>query len=467
MAIPVEMPKMSDTMEEGVLVSWSAEEGQAVSSGDVIAQVETDKATMDLEVYDDGVLLKRVVAEGASVPIGGLIAVLGKEGEDPGPVLAKYAGGGAPASASEQETPAEEPAQAETPAAEAPAPGPVPADAVAGASEARDTADAAAPPQTAAPAGGDGAAGAPPPAGDDEARVKASPLARRMANERGVDLARVSGSGPEGRIVRRDVEAASGGAPAPAQPAAPASAPRPSSVPAGGDGEYETLPISQMRRTIARRLAASKFTSPHYYLTVQVDMDRAVEARERLVQIAEARGQTRVSYNDLVTKACALALRRHPAVNASYLEEQGEIRRHRGVHVAVAVAVDEGLLTPVIRDADQKGLIQISDETRALAERARARKLEPAEWEGSTFTTSNLGMFGVDEFTAIINPPNACILAIGGLRDEAVVRDGAVVPGKRMALTLSCDHRVVDGAVGAAFLADVKALLEDPVAMLL
>jgi pyruvate dehydrogenase E2 component (dihydrolipoamide acetyltransferase) len=281
----------------------------------------------------------------------------------------------------------------------------------------------------------------------------------------------VAGTGPEGRIVRRDIEAALGGtaapAPAPAPAATPAPAPRPAPVVAGGGDGYDVLPITQMRRTIARRLAASKFTSPHYYLTIQVEMDRTVEARERLVELAEARGEARVSYNDLITKACAVALRRHPAVNASYLEDQGEIRRHHGIHVAVAVAVDEGLMTPVIRDADKKGLIQIADETRALADRARARKLEPPEWEGSTFTTSNLGMFGIEEFTAIINPPNACILAIGGLRDEPVVRDRAVVPGKRIALTLSCDHRVVDGAVGAAFLADVKALLEDPVAMLL
>jgi pyruvate dehydrogenase E2 component (dihydrolipoamide acetyltransferase) len=286
-----------------------------------------------------------------------------------------------------------------------------------------------------------------------------------MASERGLDLAAVSGTGPEGRIVRRDVEAALGGAPPAAKRPAPAETRRPA-VAADVDA-YEALPISQMRRTIARRLAESKYTSPHFYVTVQVEMDRAVEARERLVAISEGRGEARVSYNDLITKACAVALRRHPAVNASYLEDKGEIRRHRGIHVAIAVAVDEGLLTPVVRDADRKSLTEIAEETRDLAERARARKLDPGEWEGSTFTTSNLGMFGVEEFTAIINPPNACILAIGALRDEPVVRDGAVVPGKRMALTLSCDHRVVDGAVGARFLADVKALLEDPVAMLL
>jgi len=455
MPIPVEMPKMSDTMEEGVLVAWNAEEGQAVSAGDVIAQVETDKATMDLEVYDDGVLLKRVVQEGASVPIGGLIAVLGKEGEDPGPVLAKYAGAGAPAAPAEAttEAPAGEEGEAPQPERE-----PEPATAA--------RADAA--PAAESQAGGDGAGGAGGDGAADLARVKASPLARRMASERGLDLARVSGTGPEGRIVRRDVEAALGGAGAPAPAARPAAPGRPAAParPAGRDG-YDAVPISQMRRTVARRLAESKFTSPHFYLTVQVDMDRAVEARNRLVALAEERGEPRVSYNDLITKACAMALRRHPAVNASYLEAEGQIRRHHGIHVAIAVAVDEGLLTPVIRDADRKGLAEIAEESTALAERARARKLEPSDWEGSTFTTSNLGMFGIAEFTAIINPPNACILAIGTVRDEPVVRDGAVVPGKRMAITLSCDHRVVDGAVGAAFLADVRAYLEDPVAMLL
>jgi pyruvate dehydrogenase E2 component (dihydrolipoamide acetyltransferase) len=438
------MPKMSDTMEEGVLVAWNAEEGQAVSAGDVIAQVETDKATMDLEVYDDGVLLKQVVPAGSSVPIGALIAVLGKEGEDPAPVLEKYAvaaGGGAEP---ERREPPAEVADAQPSAVdEAPA-------------------DVPAPP---AQPGGDGAAGTAPPPADPDARIKASPLARRMAGERGVDLSRIAGSGPEGRIVRRDVEAAAAGGATTDRPPAPAR--RPEAVPAGGSDGYEAVPISQMRKSIAKRLSASKFTSPHFYLTVQVEMDRAVEARERLVAIAEARGEARVSYNDLITKACALALRRHPAVNSSYMEEEGEIRRHRGVHVAVAVAIDEGLLTPVVRDADRKGLLEIAEETRDLAERARARKLDPSEWEGSTFTTSNLGMFGIEEFTAIINPPNACILAIGTLRDEPVVRDGAVVPGKRMALTLSCDHRVVDGATGASFLKDVVALLQDPVAMLL
>ncbi len=471
MAIAVEMPKMSDTMEEGVLVAWLAEEGDAVSAGDVVAQVETDKATMDLEVYDDGVLLKRVVADGASVPIGGLIAVLGQEGEDISDILAKYGDGGGSASA--------EPAAKEEPAEEA-----VPE---------------ASPAQAAAPSG-DGAAGVPEGYGhegqqpepmptpadgssSDGSRVKASPLARRMATEGGLDLSAMQGSGPEGRIVKRDVEAAlSGRAPAAAPAATPAPAeapaerapdraPRPapasSPAPSVGEGGYESVPITQMRKTIARRLAESKFTAPHFYLTVDIDMARAVAVRTQLNVMSEAQGRPKISYNDLVTKACAVALRQHPNVNASYLEREGEIRRHHVVNVAVAVAVDEGLLTPVIRNADQKGLAQLSEETRAFAEKARNRQLQPQDWEGSTFTTSNLGMFGIEEFTAIINPPNACILAIGAIRDVPVVEAGAVVPGKRMKVTLSCDHRVVDGATGAAFLGDVQRYLEEPMNLLL
>ena len=452
MATAVEMPKMSDTMEEGVLVAWLAEEGDTVSAGDVVAQVETDKATMDLEVYDDGVLLKRVVEEGASVPIGGLIAVLGEEGEDVGGVLAEYGNGAQKAEVGEQ--------KAE------------------GGEERAEGGEQKAEPD-AAPSG-DGAAEAlpePAPVGADGGRIKASPLARRMASEGGLDLTALRGSGPEGRIVKRDVEAAlEGKAPAKAaDPAeapaerAPDRAPRPAAQPApstGGDG-YEALPISQMRKTIARRLSESKFTAPHFYLTVEVDMERAVAVRRQLNELAEAQGRARISFNDLITKACAAALRAHPQVNASYLEQEGEIRQHRAVNVAVAVAVDEGLLTPVIRDADRKGLAQIAEETRDLAERARTKQLQPPDWEGSTFTTSNLGMFGIEEFTAIINPPNACILAIGAIRDVPVVQDGEIVPGKRMKVTLSCDHRVVDGATGAQFLTDVVRHLEEPMTMLL
>ncbi len=471
MPIAVEMPKMSDTMEEGVLVAWLAEEGDAVSAGDVVAQVETDKATMDLEVYDDGVLLKKVVADGASVPIGGLIAILGKEGEDVSAILAKYGGGedgGQKAEGREQE--AEDRGQeAEGSGQEAVPSGDGAAESLPEGVPEGYGHEGQRPEPVPTPANG-GSTG-------EGSRVKASPLARRMAQEGGLDLAMLRGSGPDGRIVKRDVAAALEGKTPPAPAKAPAErapdrAPRPAPAPAAprpaAEGEgYEAVPITQMRKAIARRLAESKFTAPHFYLTREIDMARAVEVRAQLNATAEAQGLPKISFNDLVTKACAVALRQHPNVNASYLEAEGEIRRHRAVHVAVAVAVEEGLLTPVVRDADRKGLAQIAEETKALAGRARDRQLQPEDWEGSTFTTSNLGMFGIEAFTAIINPPNACILAIGAIRDVPVVEDGAVVPGKRMTVTLSCDHRVVDGATGAQFLQDVVRYLEEPMNLLL
>ena len=459
MAIAVEMPKMSDTMEEGVLVAWLANEGDQVSAGDIIAQVETDKATMDLEVYDDGVLLKRVVDEGAGVPIGGLIAVLGKEGEDIAELLEQYDQNGSSGKGGEREKGGKGEGKKERVEASG------------------DTVDRSREEEQSQPVAGDGAAqevSAPVesvPSSGGEGRVKASPLARRMAQESGIDLKNLQGTGPEGRIVKRDIQTALGNGASRStsdralrdKPTQPSSAPQ--SIPAGA--EYESVPISQMRKTIARRLAQSKFTAPHFYLTIDVDMEQAALLRKKLNADAEAVGRPRISFNDLITKACAVALRTHPAVNSSWLEEEGEMRRHGEVHVAVAVAVDEGLVTPVVRHTDQKGLAQIAEETRDLATRARARKLDPSEWAGSTFTTSNLGMFGIEEFTAIINPPNACILAVGAVRDVPVVVDGAIVPGKRMKATLSCDHRIVDGATGAAFLADVKQLLEEPARMLL
>jgi len=444
MAIPVEMPKMSDTMEEGVVVAWMAEEGQEVAAGDIIAQVETDKATMDLEVYDDGVLLKRVIEEGDAVPIGGLIAVLGSKGEDISDLLARYAdssGDGAAAAtqpAKDQDGSVAEAPISETEPESKQASATVPSDELA----------------------------------TQIGRVKSSPLARKLADDHGIDLAAVPGTGPEGRIIKRDIEARVGessvgkGArkdearrPRVATP----STGRPSSV----EGGYESVGISQMRKTVARRLAESKYTSPHFYLTADLAMERAVAARKQINEITEAQGLTRVSFNDLITKACAHALREHRWINASYLEQEGEVRLHNDIHVAVAVAVDDGLITPVIRHADEKGLSEIASETRALAERARAKELQPEEYSGSTFTTSNLGMFGIDEFTAIINPPNACILAIGTIRDVPVVEEGEVIAGKRMKITLSCDHRIVDGATGARFLATVRKYIEDPLTLLL
>ncbi len=480
------MPKMSDTMEEGVLVSWLAEEGASVSAGDVIAQIETDKATMDLEVYDDGVLLKRVVGEGDSVPIGALIAVLGDEGEDVSDVVGKYGGDGASTPPADVEVAPDDAGQPAAPEA-AQAVQAVGGDGAGGGRTGGSDAGAAG--TTAEgyghrPDGGEPQAGASQPAAApaappsaDGGRVKASPLARRMADEAGLNLSQITGSGPDGRVVKRDVEAAREGGqtatpaaqpvaqkvtPA-AQPVAPAPKPSPAAEPASGTDQR----ITQMRKAIGRRLAESKYSAPHFYLTVDIRMEEAMRFRADLNALSAEQGLAKISVNDLVTRACASALKRHPMVNASYLEADGVIRMHAGAHVAVAVAMPEGLITPVIRDADTKGLATIAAETRDLAGRARDGKLDPSEYAGSTFTTSNLGMFGIAEFTAIINPPNACILAIGTIRDEPVVDDGSVVAGKVMTVTLSCDHRVVDGATGAAFLGDVKAMIERPSMMLL
>jgi len=450
MAIPIEMPKLSDTMEEGVLSAWLIDEGEEVSSGDVLAQVETDKATMDLEAFDEGVLLKKVIEEGDAVPIGQLIAVIGEAGEDISDLLDEQGGDGA----AEPDAEAEEASDAEADAAPAESP-------------ARET-DAVEEPA------GDGQLGDrtpdPVPAGTDTEgrRIKASPLARRIAQEHDVALSEVQGSGPEGRIVRRDVEARIEAreqeAPEP-QPAP--SVETPSYSMPEDEAPYGTENISQMRKTIARRLAESKYTSPHFYLTVDIDMAKAVALRSDLNELAEEQERAKISFNDLITKASALSLQKHPYVNASYLPDEGEIRKYNQIHVGIAVAIDEGLITPVVRNADRKGLTEIARETRELAERAQSRDLEPEEFEGATFTTSNLGMFGVEEFTAIINPPNSAILAIGGIRDTPVVEDGEVVPGKRMKVTLSCDHRVVDGAVGAKFLNTLRSYLEEPMNLLL
>ncbi|MDZ7771889.1 MAG: pyruvate dehydrogenase complex dihydrolipoamide acetyltransferase [Balneolaceae bacterium] len=415
MAVKVEMPKLSDTMEEGVIAKWNVEEGDKVESGDVIAEVETDKATMEVEVFDGGTILKILFGEGEAVPLGRTMAVIGEEGEDISGLLEDEGGeeaSGEESSGSEEDG-SEETAEKESDGAPSPAP----------------STDAGG---NGRPAGGNG-------------RIKASPLARRMAEERGIDLGRVSGSGPEGRIVKKDIESYE---PA-AAPMAPVSA---------EDKEYR---VSQMRKTIARRLAESKFSSPHYYETIDIDMEATWSARKQLVDSADEK----ISFNDIIVKACAAALRRHPQVNSSWKGDT--IVEHGGVHVAVAVAIDEGLVTPVIQNTDRKGLLQISRETRELADKARDRNLQPEEMEGSTFTVSNLGMFGIEEFTAIINPPNACILAVGAIRDVPVVKDGEVVPGKRMKVTLSSDHRIVDGATAARFLNTLKEMLENPLGMLL
>lgn len=455
MATPIEMPKLSDTMEEGVLSAWLVDEGDQVSAGDILAQVETDKATMDLEAFDEGVLLKKMIEEGDAVPIGQLIAVIGEEGEDISDLVGDGSDDGAASDVEEeQEAPSEtEPEEAPTPEADVVEDPP-------GDGQLRERTPE------------------PVPAGTDAEgrRIKASPLARRIAQEHDVDLSRIEGSGPEGRIVRRDVEARieEGGPPPEREDRAPEPEPAPQPTAEAPTYElpeeeapYEIEDISQMRKTIARRLAQSKYTAPHFYLTVDIDVEKAVSLRGDLNELAEEQGRAKISFNDLITKACALALKDHPYVNAAYLPDEGEIRKYNRVHMGIAVAIDEGLITPVVRDADRKGLTEIARETRELAERARTRDLEPEEFEGATFTTSNLGMFGIEEFTAIINPPNSAILAIGGIRDTPVVEDGEVVPGKRMKVTLSCDHRVVDGATGAQFLDSVRSYLEEPMNLLL
>ncbi len=452
MATIIDMPKLSDTMEEGTIAKWNIKEGDAVTAGDIVAEVETDKATMELEAFDSGTVLKILVEEGSSAPLGAKLAILGEEGED---ISGLLDGDGAGSGRADGQKSAEASAgdagssqqQKEAPDSDGEKDAEKEDDSPTGEQKDQRQQD-----------GSDG-------------RIKASPLARKMASERGIDLARVTGSGPQGRIIKADIENYKEAAPA-AQPsatekaadsAAPAEAtPAPQPEVAGTRlREDQDIPVSQMRKTIAKRLAESKFTSPHFYETIDIDMKRAIEARESLNEVSDVK----ISFNDLVVKAVSVALRRHPWVNASWLGDV--VRQHGDINIATAVAVEEGLLTPVIRHADQKGLRDISIETKDFAARARDKKLQPEDWEGSTFTVSNLGMYGIEEFTAIINPPNACILAIGAIRDVPVVEDGQVVPGKRMKVTLSCDHRVVDGAKGAEFLNTLRGLLENPSSMLL
>lgn len=418
MAEVIRMPKMSDTMTEGVIAEWHKKEGDKVKPGDILADVETDKATMELENFEAGTLLYIGVKKGEAVPVNAIIAVIGKEGED---IKALIAAESAPAEAKSEAAPAKEAA----PAAAAPTPVAAPA--------------AAAP------------APAPAAAGSDDDRLKASPLARKIAEDKGIDLRDLSGSGDGGRIVKRDLDNFT--------PAA-AAASAPSFAPVVGEEKYTEVVVSQMRKTIARRLAESKFSAPHFYLTIDIDMDKAMAARTQINEVASAK----VSFNDMVIKASALALRKHPKINSSWLGDK--IRFNQHINIGVAMAVEEGLLVPVVRYADNKPLSQIASEVKVFAGKAKDKKLQPSDWEGNTFTISNLGMFGIEEFTAIINPPDACIMAVGAIRQEPVVKNGQVVPGNRMKVTLSCDHRVVDGASGAEFLQTFKQLLEEPVRML-
>ena len=430
MAIKIEMPKLSDTMEEGVIAKWNIKEGDDVSSGDIIAEVETDKATMEVEAFDDGKVLKILVDEGDAVPLGGLLAVIGEEGEDISDILE---GAGDEDGGSSDIEKAEEGSEKKEKTKESKKEfDPILGDLNGKGSDKKKEEKAT--------------------SSSDDGRIKASPLAKKMAEDKGIDLASVDGSGPEGRIIKRDIEEYE-----PAKEKAETTV----SVPVYDSEESEETKISQMRKAIARRLSESKFTSPHFYETIDIDMEAAIAARKGLNEMSEVK----ISFNDIVVKACSVALRRHPAINSSWMDDV--IRKHGDVNVAVAVAIDEGLMTPVIKHSDKKNLRQISAETRELAGLARDRKLQPEQMEGSTFTISNLGMFGIEEFTAIINPPNACILAVGAIRDVPVVKNGEVVPGKRMKVTLSSDHRVVDGAKAAEFLNTLQKLLENPLAMLL
>jgi pyruvate dehydrogenase E2 component (dihydrolipoamide acetyltransferase) len=415
MAEVIRMPKMSDTMTEGVIAEWHKKEGDKVKPGDILADVETDKATMELENFEAGTLLYIGVKKGEAVPVNAIIAIVGKEGED---IKALITSESAPAEAKPEAAPAKEAA----PAAKA---------------ETAVSAPVAAP--------------VPVAASSDDDRLKASPLARKIAEDKGIDLRDLSGSGDGGRIVKRDLDNYT--------PAA-ATASAPSFAPVVGEEKYTEVVVSQMRKTIARRLAESKFSAPHFYLTIDIDMDKAMAARTQINEVASAK----VSFNDMVIKASALALRKHPKINSSWLGDK--IRFNQHINIGVAMAVEEGLLVPVVRYADNKPLSQIASEVKVFAGKANDKKLQPSDWEGNTFTISNLGMFGIEEFTAIINPPDACIMAVGAIRQEPVVKNGQVVPGNRMKVTLSCDHRVVDGASGAEFLQTFKQLLEEPVRML-
>jgi len=442
-ATVIRMPALSDTMTEGVINKWNFKVGDKVKSDDSLADVETDKATMEVVGYEEGTLLYIGPKEGEAAPVHGIIAIVGKEGTDITPLLNEAGAATANAPA------AEEPAKAE---------------------------EAAAPVEEAATEGG---------------RVKASPLARRIAKEKGINLSELKGSADGGRIVKKDIESFTPGAqtaapipakapapvaeapkaaPAPAAtkaPEAPKTAPVPATAPAAtapvqytGVEKYTEKPVSQMRKVIAKRLSESLFTAPHFYVTMSIDMDQAIAARVKVNETSSVK----ISFNDFVVKACAIALKQNPNINSSWLGDK--IRYNESINIGIAVAVDEGLLVPVLRNADEKSLGAISAQVKDFAGRAKAKKLQPSDWEGSTFTISNLGMFGVEEFTAIINPPDACILAVGGIQQVPVVKNGAIVPGNVMKVTLSCDHRVVDGATGAAFLQSVKALLEDPIRLM-
>jgi pyruvate dehydrogenase E2 component (dihydrolipoamide acetyltransferase) len=416
------MPKMSDTMTDGVIAAWHKKVGDTVKSGELMAEIETDKATMEYESYNNGTILYIGAEAGKSVPVNGVLAIVGEKGADWQTLLKNHEGGAAPKSDVTNEGKTETKVEASQPAVI--------------------------------------------PVANSEAgngRIKASPLAKKLAKDKGVDISRVQGSGDQGRVTKRDVENYK----PTAEPVGQSSSSKggqttPVALPkVVGQESFEEIPVSQMRKTIAKRLSDSKFNAPHFYVTMEINMDKAIEARKSINEISPVK----ISFNDMVIKAVAAAIRQNPDVNVSWLGDK--MRKNHHINIGVAVAVKDGLLVPVIRFADNKSLSHIAVEVKELAQKAHDKKLQPSEWEGSTFTISNLGMFGVDEFTAIINPPDACILAVGGIKETAVVKNGQLVPGNLMKVTLSCDHRAVDGAVGAAFLKTLKGLLEDPVRILI
>ena len=404
MAELIRLPKMSDTMEEGVIVKWNVKVGDTVKTGDILADVETDKATMELENFVKGTILQLKAKEGEATPVDSVIAIIGQEGEDYSALL----NGAATPEAKPVESSKKETAPiAETKIAEV----------------------------------------SQPVLNTSDDRIKASPLAKKLAEDKGIDIQNINGSGDNGRIVKRDIENYT--------PSALAS-----SASSGWIESYDEVNVSQMRKTIAGRLAESKFTAPHFYLTMEINMDKAMEAREKMNEYSEVK----ISVNDMVVKASAVSLQKHPAVNSSWLGTK--IRYNYHIHIGVAMAVEDGLLVPVVRFVNHKNLSAISTEIKAYGIKAKDKKLQPTDWQGNTFTISNLGMFGIEEFTAIINPPDACILAVGGVKDTVGVVNGEIKPVKTMKVTLSCDHRVVDGVVGSKFLNTLKELLEEPVKLL-
>lgn len=427
MANVVQMPALSDTMEEGTLVAWHKKVGEPVESGELLAEIETDKAVMEFQSFFDGVLLYIGVEEGNSVPVDAVIAVIGEEGEDYEALLKG-------AEKSEEKAPQQEEQKGEAPSGEV-------LEIVSAPLKNKGTAPTK-------------------DAGSSDGRIKASPLAKAMAKEEGIDLSEVKGTGDDGRIVKRDIQdylkQSQKERPAESKPvnSRPVAMPEP-------QGQYTDVSVTQMRKTIARRLGESKFSAPHFYLTMEINMDKLINARKQIKQLTE----TKISFNDFVVKAAAKALQEHPNINASWMGDS--IRSYSYVNMGVAVAIEEGLVVPVVRNADTKSLSQIATEIRDLAGKARDRKLTPDQMSGNTFTISNLGMFGIEEFTAIINSPDACILAVGAITPKLILKDGEVKETNVMKVTLSCDHRVVDGASGAKFLQTLKSILEEPMRLII